>query len=502
MADSPRVSRRFTAVLAVALFGIATGVLGYRVGVMHGASSAYYGDAAIVPVAQRSDSSAQLSDVTVGHDGWIEVEAIIAAASSTQPRVIDRALAAIEDDWRDGYAPILIELARFTPSQSLRDRVIAPVARRLGTTPADRLDKHWRAVWAREFEPHPDYAEFKATLYRRLDPSFERYFDDSPTHTIRLDEIRWGGVRRDGIPPLVDPEMVSAGDPAAGYLSDDHVVFGVVIDGDARAYPKRILAWHEMFRDTIGGRRVAGVYCTLCGTVIAYDATHDGKTYEFGTSGFLYRSNKLMYDPDTFSMWSTFGGTPVVGPLVGQGIELDIHPVVTTTWGQWKADHPDTRVMTLATGHRRDYAEGAAYRAYFATDELMFGVPAAAGDDRLLNKAEVFVLRGGGPGAQPLAIAVDTLAAEPVFAVRHAGRDVVVLTDASGANRAYGSNELKIVSYNAASRTATDAAGRVWAVTEDALVATDGQESRDRLPAHRAFWFGFHAAFPDAELIE
>ena len=75
------------------------------------------------------------------------------------------------------------------------------------------------------------------------------------------------------------------------YLDNDNVVFGIKINGDARAYPKRILAWHEMFVDTVGGTHVTGVYCTLCGAVILYDSSHDDKTYELGTSGFLYRSN-------------------------------------------------------------------------------------------------------------------------------------------------------------------------------------------------------------------
>ncbi|MEP1140266.1 MAG: DUF3179 domain-containing (seleno)protein [Balneola sp.] len=138
---------------------------------------------------------------------------------------------------------------------------------------------------------------------------------------MRLDEIRWGGVRQDGIPPLRDPKMISAKE--ADYLGDKDVVFGIEVNGDVRAYPKRILAWHEMFVDEVGGEKLAGVYCTLCGTAILFKTEHEGVNHEIGTSGFLYRSNKLMYDKATQSLWNTLQGKPVVGPLVGKGIRLE-----------------------------------------------------------------------------------------------------------------------------------------------------------------------------------
>ena len=89
-----------------------------------------------------------------------------------------------------------------------------------------------------------------------------------------------------------------------------------------------------------------------------YQTEYNGKHHELGTSGFLYRSNKLMYDQETFSLWSTLQGEPVVGPLVGQGIKLKQHHVVTSTWGEWKRRHPKTKVLSLDTGHQRDYGEG------------------------------------------------------------------------------------------------------------------------------------------------
>ena len=132
-----------------------------------------------------------------------------------------------------------------------------------------------------------------------------------------------------GIPPLRYPDHVPADD--ADYLDDDNVVFGIEVAGEARAYPKRILAWHEMAIDSVGGVDLTIVYCTLCGTVIPYESILDGRHIQLGTSGLLYRSNKLMFDEATKSLWSTLEGRPVVGSLVGSGLELARRSMVTTT---------------------------------------------------------------------------------------------------------------------------------------------------------------------------
>ena len=90
-------------------------------------------------------------------------------------------------------------------------------------------------------------------------------------------------------------------------------------------------------------------------------------------------------------MWFTLKGSPVTGKLVGKNIRLKLLYVVTTTWKEWRLRHPNTKVLSLETGHERNYDEGAAYRDYFAKDKLMFNVPKT--DNRLVNKAEVLALR-------------------------------------------------------------------------------------------------------------
>ncbi|NEQ71082.1 MAG: DUF3179 domain-containing protein [Symploca sp. SIO2D2] len=357
------------------------------------------------------------------------------------------------------------------------------------------IDAAFRWSWKNEYDPHPDYARFKALLYLRLDPLFFAYFDDHTENArIRLDEIRWGGVYRDGIPPLDHPKMIPAEE--ATYLRDRHVVFGIEINGDARAYPKRILAWHEMFKDVVGGVSVNGVYCTLCGTVILYKTEFEGQHHELGTSGFLFRSNKLMYDHATESLWNTIEGEPVVGPLVGKGIKLEALSVVTTTWREWKKRHPDTTVLSLNTGHNRDYGEGVAYRDYFATDKLMFSTPFQ--DRRMRNKDEIFALRFGSPSDKPKAYSVKFLNKRKVVQGTHGGTPYVLIADESGAIRAYESGGRK---FSLRQKRIVDESETVWNMEEDALTNEEGLQLK-RLPSHRAFWFGWLAAFPDTELVK
>ena len=410
------------------------------------------------------------------------------------------AITRIEQNWHEAYAAMLIELIYQVPSRQVLAKLI-PLMEKVTGLPFDGDFDPWYVwLWSKERAVHPDYADFKVALLSPIDARFKEYFEGHPKTLIRLDEIRWGGVRRDGIPPLKNPKMISAKD--ATWLQDDNVVFGVAINGDVRAYPKRILAWHEMFKDRIGGLELAGVYCTLCGALVLYDTTVDGTHYELGTSGFLYRSNKLMYDHATKSMWSTLTGKPVVGKLVGKNIKLKSLYVVTTTWKEWRSLHPNTQVLSLETGHQRDYDEGVAYHNYFASDDLMFNVPKR--DARLPNKAEILAVRPQAVSDENLAIAADFLAAHPVYHTRmgklNMALNMIVLTDASGANRVYESKDIKFLSWDK-TKTVLDSTGKAWKVEEAQITGPKG-EILKRVSAHRAFWFGWYAAFPDTKLIK
>jgi hypothetical protein len=253
-----------------------------------------------------------------------------------------------------------------------------------------------------------------------------------------------------------------------------------------------------MFLDEVGGVPVVGVYCTLCGSMILYKTLHKGVDYALGTSGFLYRSNKLMYDRQTHSLWNTLWGEPVIGPLSEKDINLERMSVVTTTWGAWRRRHPETKVLSLDTGHKRDYAEGAAYREYFATDRLMFPVPEL--DSRLKNKDEILGLLLSPHQDKPLAISVKFLSEHPLYHGQIEDLRFVVLTDRSGAIRVYEAQNIRFVKWNR-DQIFTDGKNVSWELTESALKSSDGRFLY-RLPAHRAFWFGWNAAYPHTRLIQ
>ena len=353
---------------------------------------------------------------------------------SVDDNVHETALDYIQENWKEEFEILAVESLYFLRHPKSTVQLLAILQKKTGKTYAFNFNKWFEYIWNKEPSYGDAYFEFKAVLHRSIDPRFYRYFvNRSDLATIRLDEVRWGGVRQDGIPPLRSPKMISVEE--ADYLEDDNIVFGVSINGDVRAYPKRILAWHELFTDRIGDTPIAGVYCTLCGTVIMYRTKYGDKEYKLGTSGFLYRSNKLMYDQDTQSLWNTLWGTPVLGPLVGKGIQLDYLNVVNTTWGEWKARHPETKVLSPYTGHERDYGEGVAYREYFATDELMFNVPQT--DKQLKNKQEILAIRLPEITEKTIAISSKFLKKKRLYSDEIAGHKFTVFTDPTGAHRVY-----------------------------------------------------------------
>lgn len=345
-----------------------------------------------------------------------------------------------------------------------------------------------------EIKPFDGFTKFQSELFSSIDPDFEVFIHPDVKHEIRVEEIVWGGVEKDGIPALTNPDFIKASE--ADYLTDSEPVFGVEINGDVRAYPYRIMDWHEMFNDVIGGVPVSLAYCTLCGSGILFDSRVKGRDepFVFGSSGLLYRSNKLMYDQQTHSLWNQFTGRPVVGELTGSGIELKILPVVTTTWGQWKKQNPMTKVLSLKTGFRRDYKPGRAYSNYFNSPDLMF--PALTNDKRLDPKDQVFGLRiTGVEKAWPL----QSFKGGKVINDRVGVLELVLVGDTDSSTvRAYRSEGRHFEKQDSDLNTIKHD-GKLWKVTEHALSGPDG-ENLSRLPGHLAYWFAWSGYLDKAEL--
>jgi hypothetical protein len=229
--------------------------------------------------------------------------------------------------------------------------------------------------------------------------------------------------------------------------------------------------------------------------------TPTGGRRTFGTSGLLYRSNKLMYDRQTYSLWSNLTGEPVVGRLAPSPVRLKILPVVVTTWREWKAAHPDTTVLKLDDGYglrwNYDYKPGAAERARAG---VAFPVPLKSGV--LDRNADVYALRSGNHAK---AYPIDRVLKERVVNDRLGDLEVVLVGDPeSGAVRAWHRNGQRFSAGADSVRELRDETGRRWRITEEALLpeTAEGEapQKLERLPGHLSLWFAWFAFFPETEV--
>ncbi len=174
---------------------------------------------------------------------------------------------------------------------------------------------------------------------------------DFTKHSVDLGEIMSGGPPKDGIPSIDDPKFVAVAE--AEDLLPREPVIGLTVNGESRAYPLRILTWHEIVNDEIGGVPVAVTYCPLCNAAIVFDRRVEGRVLEFGTTGKLRRSDLVMYDRTTESWWQQFLGEAIVGELTGT--RLKMLPARLESWERFSARHPDGVVQVPNNPHMRRY---------------------------------------------------------------------------------------------------------------------------------------------------
>lgn len=270
--------------------------------------------------------------------------------------------------------------------------------------------------------------------------------------TIPRSELLPGGPPRDGIPALTDPAFV----PAAGarFMGDQDRVIGVHLAGIAKAYPIRIMNWHEIVNDRFAGQPVAVTYCPLCYTGVAFRAEHGGRRQHFGVSGLLYNSDVVLYDRETESLWSQLLGRAISGPLAGA--RLEPIPVTHTTWRAWRTRHPDSLVLSPDTGHRRDYGRDA-YADYARSRDVMFPVR--------------FRASGFHPKQPVLGIVIDGIAR--AYPLSELARSGAVLEDEIGGRRV-------TVRYDERNQSA-----EIF------------DEHGERLPGVLSYWFAWYAFHPD-----
>ena len=203
--------------------------------------------------------------------------------------------------------------------------------------------------------------------------------------------IRSGGPSPEGIPTIDDPSFQKASE--VEVLVEAEPVVAVAINGDARAYPIRVLTTHELVNDTVGGVPVTVSYCPLCNSAVTYDRRVADRVLDFGTSGSLYQSSLVMYDRQTQSLWTHFDGKAVVGHLAGA--QLDFYPTQIIAWSEWSQENPEGQVLVGEAGGRSLDAYGRnPYVGYETSTNLLSpSFQSEAIDERLPSKERVIGLR-------------------------------------------------------------------------------------------------------------
>ena len=306
------------------------------------------------PLSKELQSAAKVAFIdstsksTWGKDQELAISTI---AKSKDPRVV----------W------LISDLLRFVPGGELNSTLAYYAAQLLGIEAPTK--NHWGVITdhliAWDIPAPPNYLRAKRAIFTSFVPGWENIFVEGD---IDWRLVSWGGVLIDDrkydktdepcncIPAADNPKVSSAKD--AAWLKDEDIVFGIEVNGEYRAYPRRIMEVREMVNDTLGGRHLGIPYCTLCGAAQAYftDRLPEGiERPVLRTSGLLIRSNKVMYDVNTYSVFDTFLGKAVTGPLAKKNLQLKQASVVTTDWGTWKKAHPQTTVLVEALALGRDF---------------------------------------------------------------------------------------------------------------------------------------------------
>jgi len=329
---------------------------------------------------------------------------------------------------------------------------------------------------------------------------------------VPLDELRSGGPPPDGIPPIDDPQFESVA-AADEWLTDRDPVLLVEHGNAVRAYPLAILTFHEVVNDVVAGDPLLVTYCPLCNSALAFERTLDGEVVEFGTSGRLWRSNLVMYDRATRSLWLQFTGEAIVGARVGD--QLERLPLQMTAWGDVAQRWPDAEVLSRDTGHDRPYGEN----PYVGYDEG--GSPMLFGDDTggPLEQMQRVVATGG--DADPVAYPLEVLRQQRVIHDEVDGQRAVVLW-APGTASALDSRDLaagddvgtsgvfrpradgRALTFEPAGekRVTDQETGSTWTVLGEAVDGPLQGARLTRMTHDDTFWFVQHAFRPDTRVVQ
>jgi hypothetical protein len=408
--------------------------------------------------AERRSSVETLVDSSA--DGTLDADALDAVAGSGDARL----------GW------LVSDLLRFAPPGDDQERLVAAFEELTGLDigggegiAGDAWVELTDRLIAWDLPAPPDYRELKAEVFTAVEPAWAPFFADADSR-IDWRLVTWGGVFIDDrplgvrrtcprgcIPALDDPKLVPAS--RGDWYADELTVFGVVVGGEAVAFPKNVMEVHEMVNATIGGRLLGIPYCTLCASAQAYFTDSVPDRFEppvLRTSGLLSRSNKVMYDQRTDSVFDTFTGEALSGPLQDADVTLEQASVVASSWGEWKREHPGTKIVA------RDGGIGVSYPPdpLRGRDDEGPIFPIGDVDPRL--PVQELVVGVIAPGGEAVAFPVTEARAALDDGEEVALRGVEALAEGDG---------LRVVG-----------------------------PGGDELPAHQAFWFAWSQFNPETEL--
>jgi hypothetical protein len=269
------------------------------------------------------------------------------------------------------------------------------------------------------------------------------------------DEVLQGCSHRDCIPAIDQPKFIRA--DQASFLRGDELVIAIANDSEARAYPIRILVWHELVNDVFADIPIVVSYCPLCGSGLVFERTLDGEAVEFGVSGLLHNSDLIMYDRKSESLWQQITGTAFAGKKRGE--QLPVYPSAMTTWDQWRSAHPNTLVLSTDTGHATYSYKETPYGDYATNDTLMF--PVSIVDARRHPKLEIV---GAEIDGQPVAYDLEYL--------RRAGTIEDEVAD----------KKIRVK------------------LGDDGMIVITQTDTKQSWPAHRMFWFAWYSFHPNTLL--
>lgn len=323
----------------------------------------------------------------------------------------------------------------------------------------------------------------------------------SPDWLIPKGQVLDGGPGKDGIPALENPFTTNINEIT--YLSDDDLVIGYFNNGEYRAYPHKILDWHEIINDDLNGKKLAITYCPLTGTGIGWDRMVQGSETTFGVSGLLYNTNLIPYDRKTDSNWCQISLTCVNGALKGSTIST--FQLMETTWKTWKMMFPNSSVVNKSTGFFRDY-NNYPYGNYRTNNDMLL-FPVNPEDERipakervlaivLDNKAKVYRFDAFENGTQ---ILVDDYNSRNFIVVGNKEMNFLMAFE----NKLNGKSETFEVENNSDKKIIfNDSRGNKYDLFGKVIEGPDTGSSLQKVTSFMAYWFSIGAFYPSAIIYD